>query len=225
MPARPREQLEPAVLDRVRVLELVDEHVLEPVAVLAQQMLVVAQKLEAAQQQLAEIDEARGRARLLVARVEVDHLPPARVAFVVQVLRPQALVLLRVDEPLDLFRHPDVLVELERAQHPADHPLLVVGVHDLEAFGEPRVAPHGSAAAGARGRGTCRSISCASASRAAASIAVAHLGRGLVRERDREHVLCRNAVHADDPRDPVHEHARFAAARRRRARASAGPAR
>ncbi len=42
---------------------------------------------------------------------------------------------------------------------------------------------------------------------------VAHLGRSLVRERDREHVLRGNAVHADDPRDPVHEHARLAAAR------------
>ena len=42
--------------------------------------------------------------------------------------------------------------------------------------------------------------------------AVAHLGRGLVRERHGEHVLRGDAVDADDPRDAVHEHARLAAA-------------
>ena len=43
--------------------------------------------------------------------------------------------------------------------------------------------------------------------------AVAHLGRGLVRERHGEHVLRRDAADADDPRDAVHEHTRLAAAR------------
>jgi hypothetical protein len=51
---------------------------------------------------------------------------------------------LRVDEPLDLLRHPDVLVELERPQHAADHALLVLGVHDLEALGEAGFAPMNS---------------------------------------------------------------------------------
>ncbi len=43
--------------------------------------------------------------------------------------------------------------------------------------------------------------------------ALAHLGRRLVRERHGEHVLRGHAVYADHPRDPVHEHARLAAAR------------
>ena len=57
MPLVAREQPEPAVLDRVRVLELVDEQVPEALAVVVQQLLVVAQHLVRAQQQLGEVDE------------------------------------------------------------------------------------------------------------------------------------------------------------------------
>ena len=148
---------------------------------------------------------------LLVALVEIDHLPPARVAFVAQILRPEALVLLRVDEPLDLFRHPDVLVELERAQHAADHALLVLGVHDLEAFGEAGFAPV-DAQQPVR-QAVERADPEVPRRHAEQRLdAVAHLGRGLVRERHGEHVLRRHAADADHPRDPVHEHARLAAA-------------
>jgi hypothetical protein len=84
---RAREEAHPAVLDGVRVLKLVDEHVLKPVLVLALQLEVVAQELEAPQQQLAEIDDRRRRAGPLVALVKIDHLPAACVAFVAQILR------------------------------------------------------------------------------------------------------------------------------------------
>ena len=184
---------------------------LEPLLVLALQLDVVSQELEAAQQQLAEIEDGRRGARPLVALVEVDHLAPARVAFVAQILRPKTLVLLRVDEPLDLFRYPNVLVELERAQHAADHAVLVLGIHDLEAFGEAGFAPVDPKQAM---RQAVERADPEIARRHAEQRldAIAHLGRRLVRERDGEHVLRRYAVDADDPRNSVHEHARLAAA-------------
>jgi hypothetical protein len=40
----------------------------------------------------------------------------------------------------------------------------------------------------------------------------AHLARGLVRERHREHAPRRLVEHLGEPRDPVHEHARLARA-------------
>ena len=42
--------------------------------------------------------------------------------------------------------------------------------------------------------------------------AVAHLGRGLVGEGDREDAVRRDALDLHQPRDPVREHARLAAA-------------
>jgi hypothetical protein len=47
---RSRQQAQPTILDCVRVLELVDEHVFEAMLILALQLQVVAQELEAAQQ-------------------------------------------------------------------------------------------------------------------------------------------------------------------------------
>ena len=69
---RPGEQLQPAVLQPVGVLELVDQDVAEaPLVVLAQD-LVARQQLVAAQQQLGEIDHAFALALLVVGRVELD---------------------------------------------------------------------------------------------------------------------------------------------------------
>ena len=49
------EELEPAVLQAVGVLELVDQDVLEALAVVAAQDLVAPEQLIAAQQQLGEV--------------------------------------------------------------------------------------------------------------------------------------------------------------------------
>jgi hypothetical protein len=139
-------------------------------------------------------------------------LPPAGVALVAQILGPKPFVLLRIDEPLDLLRHPDVLVELEGAQHSTDHALLVLGIHDLETFGEPGFAPvdaqqpvreavEGADPQVARRHAEQRFDT------------IAHLGGCFVRERHGENVLSSDAVDANDPRDAVHEDARLAAAR------------
>ncbi len=56
-------ELHPAVLNGVRVLELVDEHVTEAVLVMREQRGVVPPQLVGAQQQLGEVDDA-GCARM-----------------------------------------------------------------------------------------------------------------------------------------------------------------
>src|SRR5690606_39739690 len=81
------EQAQPAVLDRVRVLELVDEELPEAGAVLLEKLAMVAQELEAPQQQLAEIHEPRIAAKRLIARVQLDHAAPAGIAFVAEIRR------------------------------------------------------------------------------------------------------------------------------------------
>ena len=52
-----RQQFEPVVLDAVGVLELIHQNVPEAVPVVGQQRLVAVQALQAAQQQLGEIDQ------------------------------------------------------------------------------------------------------------------------------------------------------------------------
>ena len=65
-----REQAQPRVLDRIGVLELVDQQVLETPLVVGQQVRVVAPELVRAQQQLREVDEPAALADLLVGGVQ-----------------------------------------------------------------------------------------------------------------------------------------------------------
>ena len=69
--AVPGEQLQPAVLQAVGVLELVHQDVAEARAVVLAQDLVARQQLEAAQQQLGEIDHALALALLVVGGVDL----------------------------------------------------------------------------------------------------------------------------------------------------------
>ena len=56
-------------------------------------------------------------------------------------LRAQALILLGVDEPLDLLRHPAAVVEFEVLYQALDEPQLVVRVDDLEVLWQICLAP------------------------------------------------------------------------------------
>src|SRR5690606_6591820 len=107
------DEAEPAVLNRVRVLELVDEEMLEAGSIVLEEIGALRQEFERAEQQLAEIDEPGLVAEPLIASIEIDHAAPARVALVLEVLRAQALVLLGIHEPLHVARRPLVLVEIE----------------------------------------------------------------------------------------------------------------
>ncbi len=120
-------------------------------------------------------------------------------------LRPQAFVLLTVDEPLRLACRPALLVEAQLADHPLDDALLVVAVEDLEILRQPRFLPVGP-------QQTVREAVEGADPHALGTHAeqlldaVAHLGGGLVGEGHRKDGVRRGALDLDQPGDAVHQH-------------------
>ena len=126
------EQPQPGVLNRVGVLELIDEQMAEATPIMCEQLGAVAPQLMRAQQQLREIDKTTALAYFFVGCVKCDELPAIGVSLVVEVLWTQALVLLAIDEILDFARHPTTVIDLEVFQQALDEPQLVVGIDDLK---------------------------------------------------------------------------------------------
>jgi hypothetical protein len=205
------EQAQPGVLDAVGVLELVDQQVAEALAVVLEQCRLLQPQLVRAQQQLGEVDHAGLLTGGLVGGVDAHHLALERVAAVVEVRGPQPLVLACVDPVLCLFRRPARLVEIEAAQHPAQQPVLVVGVEDLEGLGEFRLAPVqpqqavGKAVEGADPQAAGRHAEQRFG-------AATHLGGGLVGERHGEQRMGRDALDLQQPGDAMDQHPGLAAA-------------
>ncbi len=128
-----------------------------------------------------------------------------QVAAGLDILWPQALVLLPVDEPLRLARRPALLVQAQVADHPLDQPLLVVAVEDLEGLAQPGflpVRPQQAVRQAVEGADP-------HAGRADAHQlldAMAHLGSGLVGEGHRQDGVGRGVFDLDQPGDTVHQH-------------------
>src|SRR3569833_4087980 len=126
------QQLHPRILDRVRILELVDQHVMEAAAIVCEQLWIVARQLESPQQELGEVDHAGFGARLLIVRVELDELGRRGIVVALDVLGTTPFILVRVDETLHLTGYPARLVEILCYEQLLDEALLVFGVQDLE---------------------------------------------------------------------------------------------
>ncbi len=136
---RPGEQLQPAVLEPVGVLELVHQDVPEAVPVVLAQDLVPGKELEGAQQQLSEVHRALALALLVVGGVDLgvtagDFVPDLDVS------RAPALLFLCVDEILRFPRWESVLVDAERLQHALHRGVLVLGIEDLKELRQAGVA-------------------------------------------------------------------------------------
>lgn len=202
---------QPGVLHGVGVLELVHQDMAEAPLVVLEHAGMVAPEVQGAQQQLGEVDHPGAGAGRLVGFVDLQHGGEEQVAAGLDVLRPQALVLLPVDEPLGLARRPALLVEAEFADHPLDQALLVVAVEDLEVLAQPGLAPvraqqaMGEAVEGADPH--ARRIDPEQL-----LDAVAHLRRRLVGEGHRQDAVGRGVLDLDQPGDPVHQHAGLARA-------------
>ena len=203
------EQAQPGVLHGVGVLELVDQDVAEALLVVRQQVGLVAPQVQRAQQQLGEIDHSGARAGVFIGLVDLQHGGEEQVAAGLDILRPQALVLLPVDEPLRLLGRPALLVQAQLADHPFHQALLVVGVEDLEVLAEPGFLPVraqdavGQAVEGAdphAGRALAEHL----------LDALAHLGRRLVGEGHRQDRVGRGVEELDQEGDAVHQHAGLA---------------
>jgi hypothetical protein len=205
-----RQQLEPPVLQAVGILELVHQDVREAPLVVGAQHFVAREQLEAAQQQLGEIDRALAVALRVVLRVDLDEA--ARILVQRLDLRcAQALVLVGVDEVLHLARRVLLVVHAERLHHALEQRQLVLGVQDLEGLRQSRVAmvraqqPVAQAVEGAHPHP-------ARVDRQHGRDAGEHLARRLVGERDGEQGVRADLSGLDEPGDARGQHARLAAA-------------
>ena len=207
---RPGQQLQPAVLQPVGVLELVDEDVAKAMRVVRAQELVSRQQLVAAQKQLGEVGHALALALRVVGGVDLDGTARLVVGGL-HIACPLAFLLPAVDEPLHLARRETVVVDVHGLQQPLHHGELVGGIEDLEGLRQPRVAvmdpqhPVAQAVEGADPHA-------ARVHRQHRGEARQHLARRLVRERDRKQPRRRNQPVLDQPGDARGEHACLPAA-------------
>ncbi len=208
--AAARQRLEPAVLQAVGVLELVDQDVLESALVVRAQQRVALEQLVAAKHQFGEVDHALFLALRVVGLVQLDAAP--RVV-VVRLDRPRAQPFLLgvVDEVLDVARREFLIVDVQRADQALDRRELVLAVEDLEGLREIGFAvvraqhPVAQSVKGADPHP-------ARVDRQHRREPRAHLARGLVGERDREHARGTHLTSGQQPGDPCREYARLAAA-------------
>jgi hypothetical protein len=203
------EHADPRVLQRVGVLEFVDQQIAPALLVVLQDRRLLQPQLVRAQQQFGEIHQARAAAGVFVGLVDLHQRARDRVMAVLDVVGALAFVFPAVDLPGGLARRETRFVQAEAGDHALDQPLLVVGIEDLEAFRQPRLAPVPAqqavrdAVEGADGETL----------RAAGDQLVqarAHLARGLVGEGDGEDRPRRRVFHLGEPADAVGEHARLA---------------
>ena len=205
------QQRQPAVLQVVGVLELVDEDVPEALLVVLAQRLVALQQLIGTQQQLGKVHHALALALLVVGAVQLGQ--PAAVGVMARhVGGAQAGLLAAVDEVLDRLGLELLVIDVEPAQQPLDGAQLVGAVHDLEAGRQAGVTmvcaqqpvaqpvegthPHGPGVGTHQHRPQTRH----------------HLARGLV-GKGHGHDFGRRALPGpDQPRDAGGEHAGLAAA-------------
>ncbi len=214
LPFRTREQRQPAVLDGVRVLEFVHQDVAKARPVMVQQSGVVTPHLERTQEQLREIHHPGALAGLFVGLINPDQLAPGRIPIVLDVLRPNALVFLRVDEPQNFARNPAGLVQVERLQHLAQQARLIFGVENLEGLRQTRLAP---VLAQQPMRQPVEGPDPERPARDSEQSldTPAHFRGRLVGERDGKDAVGRCALDLDQPCNPMHQHPSFAATRSR----------
>src|SRR5258708_2317683 len=205
------QQHEPLVLNGIGVLELIHQHMLEARPVVLQQRRVVAPELVGAQEQFREIHHARSLAGVFVRLIDLDQLAPRRVAVILDVLRSVPFVLLRIDEPEDFARNPAGLVKIERLQYFAQHARLILGIQNLKALRQSGFAPMD---AQQPVRQTVKGPQPHGAARHAQQgfDAPSHFARTLVGRGDRQDAVGRCPLDLDQPREPMDQYPRLAAA-------------
>ena len=206
------QQARDGVLGVVRVLVLVHHDVAEAVLIGFEHVRMVLEQQIGVQQQVVEVEGVRGLQSLLQSRVHArGHLPHRVIRLLLELERHHQLVFrrgdavhervyrkaLRIDVQLghDLLVQALLIVSVVDGEVAREAQALGIGAQDAHAHAVERRHPH---AAGARPH--------------EAAEALAHLGCGLVRERDGEDLPRGHAVVLDEVRDAVREHARLARA-------------
>ena len=224
-----RKQVRDRVLHGVRVLVLVHADLAEALLVAVEHLRLLAQELERLYQQVVEVHRVRagqppvelrvhaGR-RALHGRLRLRghllrrHEGVLRLAYLGAHRRQRALLRVEVEVAHDaLDQALRVVVVVDREVWLVAQKVGVLAQH-AHAHGVERADPHAARAAGQH-----------------LAQALAHLGRGLVGERDGQHLPRAHALVRDHVGDAVREHARLAGARagkhqKRAARALRRPA-
>jgi len=216
-----RQQLaQPQVLDAVGVLELVHQHVAEALTVVGGHLRILAEQLQGAQQQVAEVHQAAAVQGGLVAAVQLHDLGVI-VAARRHLGGGQGVLLEAVDGPLHpagvvgLVVHPGLL------DHSLHRALLVLGVQDLEIAGQLEGGGVGAQDAVAQAvEGADPQVGHADAQQLLHPFA--HLAGGLVGEGHRQDGAGGLAQVAHQVGDAVGEHAGLAAAGSGQDQAGAG---
>ena len=200
---------QPSILDRVGVLEFIDQQMAEATLVVLQQSGILKPELMAAKQQFSEVDHAAALAGILISRVDTNHRLREQIAPSFDMPRPPAFVLLAVYEPGRLTWRPALLIQIETFHDALDESLLVLRIQDLEILRQLRFLPVlakqtvGDAVEGPDPHLANRKVEQRLDPRA-------HLSRSLVGEGHRKNAVRRRAYRLDQPGDPMHQHTRFA---------------
>ncbi len=207
------EELEPAILQCVGVLEFVDEDMAEACLVMLPQRFVAIEQFVGAQQQFGEVGHALALALRIVGLVQLGEL---HGIFIVRVgvARAAAGFLVAIDVALHLFRFVFLGIDVERLQEPLDRGELVLCVEDLERLRQPRFAPvRAQQAVGETVEGA--DPHAARVDRQHRRDAREHFLRRLVGEGHRENAVRRHPAGLDQPRNARGQHARLARTRAR----------
>ncbi len=207
-----REQLEPAVLGRVRVLVLVDEDVAEGLRVAVADLLEEREEVDRAEEEVVEVHRVGAVELALIALVDVGDGLLEEGADELAVVVGRAQLVLRVGD-LDLHRprREALRVDVEVVEDPLDQPPLVRRVVDRELA---RVAELVGVGAEHPRAGRVEGHDPHRPGRPADEEldALAHLLRGLVGERDGEDLVRARLLGAQQMGDAVREDAGLARA-------------
>ena len=208
-----RERLDPQVLGAVRVLVFVDVEVAPALLVLGEDLGGLVEQADRFEQEVVEVERAGDAEALLVAGREAGDRPfPVVCGVLAQERGVQHLVLGAADRAehgarAEFARQREVLL----AQDLLHQRLLVVRVVDHEPPVDPDRGPLLAEDTGAQRMERAR-LDLATTFADEADDPVAELGRGLVREGDRQDPPRRHVLDADQVRDPVGEHTGLAGA-------------
>ena len=212
---RRRKQVGDAVLRVVGVLVLVHADVAEPSLVRRRHRGVLGEQAVGVDEQVVEVHRVGGQQPRLVAGIDLARLlVHRRYRLGRELSRCHQLVLRCRDAMDDSVERIHLVVDVQLSHDVLEHALGVVGVIDREVA---REAEH--LAVGAQHAHTHRverehphAVRAVAVLREQLVQTLAHLGRGLVGERDREDLVRAHALVADEVRDAVREHARLARA-------------
>ena len=177
----------------------------EALAIMRQQRRVVAQQLQASEQQLAEVDQSAALAGELIALVEIDHLHHVGIAVGIDLMRTQPFFLAARDERLHLARRIALVVDAVVLEQALDQPELVIAVDDLKMLGQAGVLPVGAQQPMGDGvEGTNPHMAQRQAQQGLE--ASTHLPGGLVGEGHRQHGVGREPFGLHQPGNAMHQH-------------------